>query len=385
MALSCEHFSKEVRFNDLVVSVRHCTLCERLRGRTKVLSWANGNVDSRVLFVAEAPGRLGADRTGVPLCGDQTGRNFETLLGNVGWSRESVFVTNAILCNPRQEDGTNGTPTFEEMVNCASYLEMTIELVDPQVIVTLGLTALSALKLIANHSVELRKGAGRPFAWRKRAVFPLYHPGPRAQVHRSQLKQREDFVRLAKLVDPGRGIRERRRRTPSLEFDLRRPYALMQVLLALVDGLKHLSYFKLTKLLYLVDLLSLERRGHSVTGEVFLRQEEGPWPPKLRGAIAALKEHEVLCYSRRGKPMVTSGPSARFTVTLDAGSLEIIADVLERFGSLDDAAIKTAVYRTAPMKFILKQEKEGRDMRRVAVIYKDRTAIDLDRQGNEPA
>ena len=45
--------------------------------RRKVFSEANGNIDSKALFIAEAPGRLGADKTGIPLYGDRTGDNFE--------------------------------------------------------------------------------------------------------------------------------------------------------------------------------------------------------------------------------------------------------------------------------------------------------------------
>ena len=135
---SCE---KQSRFADMVEAVQHCTLCPRLCNRTKVLSAKNGNLDSRVLFVAEAPGRLGADRTGIPLHGDQTGNNFEKLLGNVGWNREDLFITNAILCNPREENGNNGTPSFDEISNCVYYLAMTIELVNPDVVVSLGATA----------------------------------------------------------------------------------------------------------------------------------------------------------------------------------------------------------------------------------------------------
>jgi uracil-DNA glycosylase len=98
-------FSKEQRLNDLSEAVQHCTLCPRLCNRKKVLSDANGNVNSKILFVAEAPGRLGADRTGIPLYGDQTGDNFEVLLADVGWKREQVFITNAVLCNPCTEQG----------------------------------------------------------------------------------------------------------------------------------------------------------------------------------------------------------------------------------------------------------------------------------------
>jgi len=76
-------FGREARFSDLCEAVKHCNLCDRLQGRTKVLSKANGNFLSKVLFIAEAPGRLGADRTGIPLFGDKTGDKFEMLIGNI--------------------------------------------------------------------------------------------------------------------------------------------------------------------------------------------------------------------------------------------------------------------------------------------------------------
>ncbi len=92
-------FNKERRFADLVESVRFCNLCPRLESRTKVLSAQNGNIKSKVVFVAEAPGRLGADRTGIPLFGDRTGDNFEKLLNNIGWRRDRFFNPQP-LCQP---------------------------------------------------------------------------------------------------------------------------------------------------------------------------------------------------------------------------------------------------------------------------------------------
>lgn len=204
-------FSKTARFNDLVESVQHCDLCPRLCERRKVLSVANGTVESKVLFVAEAPGRLGADRTGVPLYGDRTGDNFEALLGNIGWRREDIFITNAVLCNPKQGNGNNATPTADEIANCSAYLEMVIALVSPDVIVTLGSTALSALGLLSPHGVELREGVAKLVPWRHCRLFPLYHPGPRAMVHRSQAKQRSDFILLSKVVHPAKGLIERKK------------------------------------------------------------------------------------------------------------------------------------------------------------------------------
>lgn len=157
------------------------------------------------------PGRLGADRTGIPLFGDRTGDNFEMLLNNIGWRRDQVFVTNAILCNPREESGNNATPDSSELLNCSAYLEMVISLVEPQIVVSLGATALKALGLIPPHNFQLKQNVTEIIPWKSINLIFLYHPGPRATVHRSLAKQRSDFMRLAKIVDPVKGIKKRKK------------------------------------------------------------------------------------------------------------------------------------------------------------------------------
>src|SRR3954451_13660565 len=95
----------EEPFERLVERAQSCRACPRMEHRVRVLGSANGHLAARVLFVAEAPGRLGADRCGIPLHGDQTGRNFESLLATARINRGDVFITNAILCNPRDAHG----------------------------------------------------------------------------------------------------------------------------------------------------------------------------------------------------------------------------------------------------------------------------------------
>ena len=104
------HTYKKQKFEMLVENANRCNLCARMYGRTKVLSEKNGNVDSKVIFIGEAPGRLGADRTGIPFYGDQAGQNFERLLQFAGLTRQQVFITNAVLCNPRDKKGNNSAP-----------------------------------------------------------------------------------------------------------------------------------------------------------------------------------------------------------------------------------------------------------------------------------
>ncbi|MCW4053138.1 MAG: hypothetical protein NWE78_08030, partial [Candidatus Bathyarchaeota archaeon] len=294
--LGFRSFSRETRFEDLCHSVSYCSLCPRLKERKKVLSKANGSIFSKVMFIAEAPGRLGADHTGIPLCGDKTGENFEALLQSVNWGRRDVFITNAVLCNPQDENGANSTPSSEEIANCSIYLGMQIELVRPDVVVSLGVTALRALQHIHPHNYELKKDVGSLLHWADRRLVPLYHPGPRVCVYRTLSKQMWDFGKLRNYVDPKSGILIQDDKEKIVHSDFQR------VMFTVVEAIGQVSYFKLTKLLYLIDLRALQELGRALTGEIYLRQKEGPWPPALPKSIKPMEGREIIGFFRRGKP-----------------------------------------------------------------------------------
>lgn len=366
---------------ELCKAVQYCKLCTRLSNRTKVYSELNGNINTKVLFVAEAPGRLGADRTMIPLYGDKTGDNFDKLLGNIGWRREEIFITNAVLCNPREENGNNDTPTTSEIKNCSLYLETTLNLIQPDVIVTLGITALDALNFITLHPYKLRMHIGKLVPWSNKMLMPLYHPGSRALVHRSSAKQRSDFIRLSKLVNPMKGLiirKQTKLRKQQKLFDSISPTPLQSLIIAITDMLGQITYFKLSKLIYLIDLRTLEKLCHSYTGEIYIRQEEGPWLPSLKKELRKLIGREIVSIFSHDQPIVKPGPSPRFSVEFDYDILNIITEVVQKYGCYSNAKIKSAVYLTRPMKYILKEEAQGKDMRNFPLIYKDKMSFELD-------
>src|SRR5947209_356032 len=171
-----------------------------MEGRRRVLSDRNGGLDVLVLFVAEAPGRLGGERTGVPLSSDQSGRAFERLIAEAGLTRPDIYVTNAALCNPRDDGGRNRAPLPSELASCRSHLVAQLDLVRAPVVVTLGQTALHALDRVESHRLNLRDDVGRPIRWRGRHLIALYHPGSRAMIHRPFERQVEDYRVLGTLV-----------------------------------------------------------------------------------------------------------------------------------------------------------------------------------------
>ena len=181
-------------FDQLVKDAAGCTLCPAMCGRSAVLSELNGSPEARVMFIGEAPGRKGADRTRVPFSGDQSGVNFDRFLNSIELTRKEIFITSSALCNPRSESGANRRPTQKELKNCSSFLRRTIEVVNPRVIVTLGSVALEALKRIQYHELSLKESAAQIHSWNDRVLVPIYHPSPQVLAsHRREAEQLRDY------------------------------------------------------------------------------------------------------------------------------------------------------------------------------------------------
>src|SRR5499433_214021 len=121
--------SKQDEFGRLIRDAASCVRCPAMCERAAVMSELNGAVNARVMFVGEAPGRKGADRTRVPFSGDQSGKNFDRFLASIGLPRSQIFITSAALCNPRTDSGANRRPTASELKNCSSFLRRTIALI----------------------------------------------------------------------------------------------------------------------------------------------------------------------------------------------------------------------------------------------------------------
>jgi uracil-DNA glycosylase family 4 len=166
-----------------------------------VLSELNGPVDARVMFIGEAPGRKGADRTRIPFSGDQSGANFDRYLDSISLRREQIFITSAALCNPRSDSGANRRPTQKELANCSDFLRRTVKLINPRVLVTLGSVALEALKRIHYHELTLKQDAAKIHRWQDHVLVPLYHPSPQVLASsRRELQQLSDYKVVAEAI-----------------------------------------------------------------------------------------------------------------------------------------------------------------------------------------
>lgn len=192
---------REQRFKRLAREAAACRFCQDLADQPAVLGSANGSLTARIVFVAEAPGRLGAGRTGIPFSGDKSGENFELLLAHAGLTRQEVFITNAALCNPLK-DGSNRRPTTVEIRNCSHYLKSVLQIIKPKMVVTLGGVGLQAVNALLTTKFKLDQNAARPIKTSNFILFPLYHPSPRVtNWMRPLARQKRDYKKILTILD----------------------------------------------------------------------------------------------------------------------------------------------------------------------------------------
>ena len=94
--------------------------------------FADGNPQARVMFVGEAPGRE-EDIEGLPFVG-RSGKLLDRMIAAIGLDRSKAYIANVIPWRPPG----NRTPTPQETQICLPFIQRQIELVNPDVLVTLG-------------------------------------------------------------------------------------------------------------------------------------------------------------------------------------------------------------------------------------------------------
>ena len=110
-----------------------------LRHTATRLVFADGNPEARVMFVGEAPGR-DEDIEGLPFVG-RSGKLLDRMIAAIGLDRSKAYIANVIPWRPPG----NRTPTPQETQICLPFIQRQIELVNPDVLVTLGNPSTQAL------------------------------------------------------------------------------------------------------------------------------------------------------------------------------------------------------------------------------------------------
>lgn len=128
-----------------------CERCPELCETRSRVVHGYGDAGAEFVVVGERPGS-GADSTGVPFTGDESGERVQKILGELGFSDsppdsakpklDNVYLTHLTRC--RHPDRA---PTDGEVRNCEPYLDGELRTVNPEIIVPVGERVLEALAI----------------------------------------------------------------------------------------------------------------------------------------------------------------------------------------------------------------------------------------------
>ena len=175
---------------EVASQVHNCQDCPLSQGRTNAVP-GEGPSDARIMFIGEGPGHH-EDRLGRPFVG-AAGSFLEELLASIGLKRQDVFIANMIKCRPPN----NRDPLPAEVAQCSKYLDRQIELLAPDLVVTLG--RFSMAKFIQNETISRARGKLRRINGLN--VYPVMHPA--AALHRQELRRtiESDFLAIPGLLE----------------------------------------------------------------------------------------------------------------------------------------------------------------------------------------
>jgi uracil-DNA glycosylase family 4 len=161
-----ESFQSAKSLEELDCLICNCLKCQ-LGDTRKNFVFGTGNPNANALILGEGPGAE-EDEQGIPFVG-RAGKLLNDILKAIKFERNEVYIANIVKCRPPG----NRTPSPAEMDTCMPYLKKQIELVDPKLILCVGLTAAHGLLHNNDSLTNLR---GKVFNFEGRKVMVTYHP-----------------------------------------------------------------------------------------------------------------------------------------------------------------------------------------------------------------
>ena len=174
---------------ELYQDVKVCQACILSQGRTKAVP-GSGPEDAQIMFIGEAPG-FHEDRQGEPFVG-AAGKYLEELLEQVDIERKDVYITNVVKCRPPG----NRDPQPDEVSACKPYLDKQIDLVRPQLVVTLG--RFSMQRYFPGASIS--RIHGQPKRVGSVIYYPMFHPAAALHQPRWRSLVEEDILKIPDLL-----------------------------------------------------------------------------------------------------------------------------------------------------------------------------------------
>ncbi len=165
--------NKAKLIEELRAEIGDCRRCKLSATRTTIV-FGEGNPDARVMFIGEGPGK-DEDIQGRPFVGRAGVLLTAIIEKGMKMRREDVYIANVVKCRPTVDMAfvRDRPPDEEEAAACGVFLKKQIDIIRPEVIVTLGNPS---TKFLLGLKEGITRVHGRWFVYEGIPVLPTYHP-----------------------------------------------------------------------------------------------------------------------------------------------------------------------------------------------------------------
>ena len=146
---------------DQINSIEDCNL----KKNSKNLNMGDGDINSSIMLIGEAPGKI-EDDSGKSFLGE-VGSLLKKMLSAININIDKVYCTYSINFRPPEDR----KPTAQEIKRYSSFLKEHISIIDPKIIILMGSTAMEAVTGL-NNKISSERGKWKEIIL-KNKTFPL--------------------------------------------------------------------------------------------------------------------------------------------------------------------------------------------------------------------
>lgn len=182
--------TKQTKLDDIKQKILDDNVTPELAEPATQLVFGDGNPDSELVFIGEAPGK-NEDLQGIPFVG-AAGKFLNEMLEMIGLKREDIYITNIVKFRPPN----NRDPYPEEKEAFLPYLESQLDVIQPKLVVTLGRHSLNCFL----PDLQISVCHGKPKRFKGRVFMPLFHPA--AALYNGAMRQTliDDFALIPAIL-----------------------------------------------------------------------------------------------------------------------------------------------------------------------------------------
>jgi len=147
---SIDKIDKEKELNELKLQINSIIDCD-LKNNSKKIVLGDGNINSPIMIVGEAPG-MDEDVAGLTFLGE-VGDLLKNMLNAINIKKENIYSTYAVNFRPPGDR----KPSPKEIKRYSQFLQKQISIIKPKLIILMGSTAMESLTGL-NSKISIERG-----------------------------------------------------------------------------------------------------------------------------------------------------------------------------------------------------------------------------------